>query len=151
MGRSSEAKGDLNSRHFVVSHFWIKDIKDIQGQIPTSEGSYPHPRRAGSRRSPASRPRTRPSGQGPGSPTPPGRIQWPHLWMSMVPEMKKNFYQEPGRTALSSHKMRRGGRYQGQLYRITYADRATKENSEQVILSNFIIFFYQRMPNPLNH
>ena len=39
-------------------------------QIPTSQGSDPHPQTAGSCRSPPLHPSTRPSEQGPGIPTP---------------------------------------------------------------------------------
>ena len=52
------------------------------------EGSHPHPQTAGSCRSPASHPCTRPSEQGPGIPTPPEWIQWPHPQRLVVPEMK---------------------------------------------------------------
>ena len=52
------------------------------------EGSHPHPQIAGSCRSPASHPCTRPSEQGPGIPTPPEWIRWPHPQRSVVSEMK---------------------------------------------------------------
>ena len=99
--------------HYETFHVWVNralssvkqgrgsqearegKCKDTQGQIPTSEGSYPHPGRAGSCRSPASRPCTRPSEQGPGIPTPPERIWWPHPRRPTVPEMKTHFTKEP--------------------------------------------------------
>ena len=65
--------------------------RDTPNQIPTSQGSDPHPQTAGSCRSPPSHPSTRPSEQGWGIPTP---LEWtwcPHPRWSTVSEMKAHF------------------------------------------------------------
>ena len=84
--------------------------RDTLEQIPTSKGSDPHPQRAGFWGSPPSLLCTRPSEQGPGIPTPQEWIQWPHLWMSIVPETKTHFTNGPTRKVLFLHKMRKGKR-----------------------------------------
>ena len=80
------------------------------GRFQLLEGSDPHPQRAGFWGSPPSLLCTRPSEQGPGIPTPREWIQWPHLWMSTVPETKTHFTKRPTRKVLFSHKMRKGER-----------------------------------------
>ena len=85
------------------------------GQIPTSEGSDPHPQTAGSRGSPPSRPCTRSSVQGPCIPTPQEWNLWTHPWRSTVPEMKTHFTNGPWGRFLVSHKMRRGERGKAQF------------------------------------
>lgn len=91
-----------------------ENAKIPKGRSRLPEGSDAHPGRAGSCRSPASRPCTRPSGQGPGRPTPPGRTRWPRPPRSMVPERKTRFTKGPWGQFLLSHKMRRGEREKDQ-------------------------------------
>ena len=110
-----------------------------KGRAQLLEGSYPHPGRAGSCRSPPSRPCTRPSEQGSGIPTPPERTLWPHPWMSTVPEMRTHFTKRPSGESLSSHKMRRGERCEHQLDRSECSDRATKRILNNISL---ILLYY---------
>ena len=86
------------------------EMQRYPGQIPTSKGSDPHPRRLGSWGSPPSRPCTRPSEQGPGIPTPPEWTLWPHPWRSTVPEMKTHFTKGPWGEFLFSQKRWREGK-----------------------------------------
>jgi len=134
VGRSPEGKTSLNSwcqsgsftcvsqQGFELSQEKREISKGKEGtcrgtpgQIPTSEGSDPHPQTAGSRGSPPSHPCTRSSGQGPGIPTPREWNLWTHPWRSTVPEMKTHFTNGPWGRFLVSHKMRRGERGNAQF------------------------------------
>ena len=128
VGRSSQEKVDLNSWCCILKlsisestrisdqssktgaprRHTMENAKILKSRSQFLEGSYPHPGRPGSCRSPTSRPCTRPSEQGPGIPTPPERMWWPHPWRSTVPEMKTHFTKGPWGEFLFSHKMRRG-------------------------------------------
>ena len=110
---------------------------DTPGQIPTSEGSHPHPRRLGSWGSPPSRPCTRPSEQGPGIPIPPERTLWPHPGRSTVPEMKTHFTKGPWGELLLSNKMRRGERGKDELSWSNILTDPSKAIWRKLQVSNF--------------
>ena len=153
VGRSPEERTTLNSWHYTMKLFmsestglWAQwsnvgapkmqrreNAKIPKGRSQFLEGSYPHPGRAGSCRSPASHPCTRPSEQGPGIPTPPERILWPHPWRSTVPEMKTHFNKGPWGESLFSHKMRRGERGKDQFSWSMYSDRSMLMYLEQIM------------------
>ena len=111
------------------------------GQIPTSEGSDPHPQTAGCWGSPPSHPGTRSSGQGPGIPTPQEWNLGTHPWSSTVPEMKTHSTNGPWGGFLVSHKMRRGERGKAQFTWSNILIDPLKAAWSQLLVSNLIYNF----------
>ena len=149
MDGSSKERVSLNAwRHFMSESTGFSDQRKqrlprgtegkMQRQIPAVEGSYPHPGRAGSCRSPASRPCTRPSEQGPGIPTPPERTWWPHPQKSTVPEMKIYIFTKgPWGEFISSYRRKRGVRGKDWLGWSICATRSMWKYWETLCVSNF--------------
>lgn len=107
--------------------------RDTLEQIPTSKRSDPHPQRVGSCRSPASRPCTKSSEQGPDIPTPPERTLRSREQMSTIPEMKIYFTKGLWGEFLFSWKIRRGERDKDQFSCSMYSDRSMRRNLEQIV------------------
>ena len=110
------------------------------------EGSHPHPQTAGSGRSPASRPCTRPSEQGPGIPTPPEWIQWPHPQRSVVPEMKPHVTKRAMKSSHFHAKEKRMVRGKDWLGWSMCSNRSLQGYLKKVWISNFnFLCFFLRL------
>ena len=157
VGRSPEGKSSLNSScqsgsFTCVSQQGFKlsqekegiskgtegTCRGTPGQIPTSEGSDPHPQTAGSWGSPPSHPCTRSSGQDPGISTPQEWNLRTHPWSSTVPEMKTDSSNGPWWGFLVSHKMRRGERGKAQFSWSNILINPLKAAWSKLLVSNLI-------------
>ena len=157
VGRSPEGKTSLNSWYKSWSFTCMSQqafefsqekqgiskgtegtCRGTPGQIPTSEGSDPHPQTAGCWGSPPSHPGTRSSGQGPGIPTPQEWNLGTHPWSSTVPEMKTHSTNGPWGGFLVSHNMRRGERGKAQLSWSNILINPLKAAWSKLLVSNVI-------------